>query len=56
MHEMQTIVVDDPGHLSVCLSVTWLRCENMAEWVEMLGNARNTSPDFSHRFNATFTK
>jgi len=42
MHEMQTIVIDDPGRLSVTLyvlSVAWLArlcCPDMVEWIEVL--------------------
>jgi len=33
MHEMRTIVVDDPG---ICQSVMWLYCTNIAEQIKVL--------------------
>jgi len=36
MHERQTIAMDDPGRLSVCLSVTRFRCVNTAKGIEVL--------------------
>jgi len=63
MHEMQTIVIDDSGHLSVC--ITWLCCANTAERIEVLLGVetldpRNIvsagSPDFCHRFNVAFDR
>jgi len=53
MHEMwRTIAIDDPGHLSVCLSVSQL--------VANIGDHKNFvlhgSPYFLHRFDAAFAK
>jgi len=62
MHGMRTIVIGDPGYLSV----TWLCCANMAKQINILfrvetpGDSRNIviywSPDFPHGFYAAFAK
>jgi len=40
-HEMQTIAID---LFSICLSVMWLRCANMAEWSEVLFGVETWGP------------
>jgi len=59
MHEMQTIVIDDPGHVSHAASLrfsvqTWLL------GVDTLGDPRNITSDgslnFHHRLDAASTK
>jgi len=48
---MRTITIDDPGRQSVSLSVTRLRCVNMAERIEvLLGVPRNIVLDKSLDF------
>jgi len=64
MHQMWTIAIDDFGVcLSVCLSITRLRCANTAERREDLfemetGDPRNIKREsqFSPRIDAAFTK
>jgi len=47
MYQMWTIVIDDPGHLSVCLlcCLTRLRCANTAERIEVLLGVAETLGD-----------
>jgi len=71
IHETQTIVIDDPGHLSVCLSCGFA-VQTLAKWIAKpgagwpsnpwgrLGDPRNIvlyeSPQFYHGFDAAFAK